>query len=110
MKKLIGKYFEEISQNTGKYVFGVDDTLKALEMGAVETLVVWEILDINRYILKNSSTGEITIKHMNKEQEANQSNFCDPITNTVLEVQKKMSLFEWFTNEYKKFGTDHWSL
>ncbi|PWZ30744.1 Eukaryotic peptide chain release factor subunit 1-3 [Zea mays] len=110
VKKLIGKYFEEISQDTGKSVFGVDDTLKALEMGAVETLVVWEKLDINRYILKNSSTGEITIKHMNKEQEANQSNFCDPITNTVLEVQKKMSLFEWFTNEYKKFGTNHWSL
>ncbi|ONM56376.1 Eukaryotic peptide chain release factor subunit 1-2 [Zea mays] len=37
VKKLIGKNFEEISQDTGKYVFGVDDTLKALEMGAVET-------------------------------------------------------------------------
>jgi peptide chain release factor subunit 1 len=23
-KKLIGKYFEEVSQDTGKYVFGVD--------------------------------------------------------------------------------------
>ncbi|KAL5671167.1 hypothetical protein ACJX0J_015473, partial [Zea mays] len=77
------------SQYTGKYVFGVDDTLKALEMGVVETLVVWEILDINRYILKNSYTREITIKHMNKEQEGNQSNFRDPITNTVLEVQEK---------------------
>jgi hypothetical protein len=46
-KKLIGKYFEEISQDTGKYVFGVDDTLMALEMGAVETLIIWENLDIN---------------------------------------------------------------
>ena len=27
-KKLIGKYFDEISQDTGKYCFGVDDTLK----------------------------------------------------------------------------------
>ena len=45
-KKLIGKYFDEISQDTGKYCFGVDDTLKALEMGAVETLICWENLDI----------------------------------------------------------------
>merc|ERR1712080_650475 len=30
-KKLIGRYFDEISQDTGKYCFGVDDTLKALE-------------------------------------------------------------------------------
>ena len=45
-KKLIGRYFDEISQDTGKYCFGVDDTLKALEMGAVETLICWENLDI----------------------------------------------------------------
>ncbi|GAB2212091.1 hypothetical protein Droror1_Dr00025436 [Drosera rotundifolia] len=30
-KKLIGKYFEEISHDTRKYVFGVEDTLKALD-------------------------------------------------------------------------------
>ena len=50
---LPGKYFDEISQDTGKYCFGVDDTLKALEMGAVEILIVWENLDIMRYVLKN---------------------------------------------------------
>ena len=56
-KRLIGKYFDEISQDTGKYVFGVDDTLKALEMGAVETLIVWENLDVNRYTLKVRGGG-----------------------------------------------------
>ena len=35
-------------KDTGKYCFGVDDTLKALEMGAVETLICWENLDIQR--------------------------------------------------------------
>lgn len=74
-KKLIGKYFEEISQDTGKYVFGVDDTLKALEMGAVEILIVWENLDVVRYVLKNSVTGEVVVKHLTKEQESDQSNF-----------------------------------
>ncbi|KAI7727648.1 LOW QUALITY PROTEIN: hypothetical protein M8C21_003439, partial [Ambrosia artemisiifolia] len=103
-KRLIGKYFEEISQDTGKYVFGVDDTLKALEMGAVEILIVWENLDYNRYVLKNSVTGEIIIKHLNKDQESDQSNFRDSETNAELEVQDKTSLLEWFANEYKKFG------
>lgn len=28
------------------------------EMGAVETLIVWENLDINRYVFTNPSTGE----------------------------------------------------
>jgi len=73
-------------------------------MGAVEILIVWENLDINRYVLKNGSTGEIVIKHLNKEQETDQSNFRDPATSAELEVQEKTSLLEWFANEYKKFG------
>ncbi|KAL3693126.1 hypothetical protein R1sor_006777 [Riccia sorocarpa] len=103
-KRLIGKYFEEISQDTGKYVFGIDDTLKALEMGAVETLIVWESLEVNRYTLKNASTAEIVVKHLNKDQEADQSNFRDQETQAELEVQEKTSLLEWFANEYKRFG------
>jgi eRF1 domain 3 len=56
-KKLIAKFFDEISQDTGRYCFGVEDTLKALELGAVETLIVWENLDINRYVLRNAAGG-----------------------------------------------------
>lgn len=103
-KRLIGKYFDEISQDTGKYVFGVEDTLKALEMGAVETLIVWENLEVNRYILKNAVTGEEVIKHLSKEQEAVQSHFVDQETKAELEVQEKTTLLEWFADGYRKFG------
>lgn len=103
-KKLIGKYFEEISQDTGKYVFGVDDTMTALEMGAVETLIVWENLEINRYSLKNSATGEAIVKHFNKAQEADQANFKDKATSAELEVVEKTLLLEWFAENYRQFG------
>merc|ERR1711971_1155854 len=76
-KKLIGRYFDEISQDTGKYCFGVDDTLKALEMGAVETLICWENLDIQRVTLKNHSTGEEKILFLNSEQEKDKTHFMD---------------------------------
>ena len=59
-KKLIQRYFDEISQDTGKYCFGIEDTLKALELGAVETLIVWENLDITRYVLRNAASGMYT--------------------------------------------------
>ncbi|KAH7679476.1 Peptide chain release factor eRF1/aRF1 protein [Dioscorea alata] len=39
-----------------------------------------------------------------KDQEADQNSFRDPATNAELEVQEKMSLLEWFANEYKRFG------
>ncbi|CAE6406404.1 unnamed protein product [Rhizoctonia solani] len=103
-KKLIQKYFDEISQDTGKYCFGVDDTLKGLEMGAVETLIVWENLDITRYILRNAA-GEEIIVHSSKEQEKNREKFLDKSTGLEMEqAAEPMSLLEWFAEKYKDFG------
>jgi peptide chain release factor subunit 1 len=103
-KKLLQRYMDEISQDTGKYCFMVDDTLKALELGAVEDLIVYENLDVNRFELRNSSTGEIKVVHLNKEQEANENFFRDSATGVELEVIEKESLVEWFANHYKDFG------
>lgn len=94
-KKLIQKYFDEISQDTGKYCFGVEDTFKALELGAVETLIVWENLEVNRYSLKNPTTGETFIKNLDKVQEKVRDHFIDADTNTELETIDKISLLEW---------------
>lgn len=57
-KKLIQRLFDEISQDSGKYCIGVDDTLKALELGSVEMLIVSENLDITRYVLRNAAGGK----------------------------------------------------
>ncbi|CAI2162730.1 3584_t:CDS:10 [Funneliformis geosporum] len=104
-KKLIQKYFDEISQDTGKYCFGVDDTLKGLELGAVETLIVWENLDVTRFTLKNSSGIEIIV-HVTKEQEKDRSHFIDKETNLEMEVADRIPLLEWFADHYKDFGAN----
>jgi len=105
-KKLIQKYFDEISQDTGKYCFGIDDTLKALELGAVETLVVWENLDITRYILRNAAGEETTI-YVDKEQEKDRSRFIYKSTGVEMEkVCEPQSLLEWFAEKYKEFGAN----
>eukprot|EP00117_Sycon_ciliatum_P030795 scpid59525/ scgid24207/ Eukaryotic peptide chain release factor subunit 1 len=104
-KKLIGRYFDEISQDTGKYCFGVDDTLRGLELGAVETLIVWENLDVTRFSLINHSTEEERILHLSPDQEKDKTQFVDKETGVELELQEKMPLLEWLANNYKKFGT-----
>ena len=73
-KKSWSKYFDEISMDTGKFCFGVDDTIKAMELG-VETLIVWENLDINRFLLTNPSTGSTKILYLNPAQEKLRSLF-----------------------------------
>ena len=103
-KKLLQRYMDEISQDTGKYCFMVEDTLKALDLGAVEDLIVWDNLEVNRFQLKNTSTGEEKIIHLNKEQESNDSFFRDETTGVELEIIEKEPLVEWMANNYKSFG------
>ncbi|KAG2138963.1 peptide chain release factor eRF1/aRF1 [Suillus clintonianus] len=105
-KRLIQKYFDEISQDTNKYCFGIDDTLKALDLGAVETLIVWENLDITRHIFRNAAGEEIII-HANKEQEKDRERFLDKSTGLEMEhASEPQPLLEWFAEKYKEFGAN----
>merc|ERR1712227_557236 len=103
-KKLIGKYFDEISQDTGKYCFGVDDTLKALEMGAVETLICWENLDIQRYVFRNPNSEAEEIKYLRPDQEKDKTHFMDKESGVELELEDNTPLLEWLADNYKRFG------
>lgn len=123
-KKLIQKYFDEISHDTGKYCFGVDDTIRGLEMGAVETLIVWENLDVTRHVLRDSQGAEhIVYAHApppaasnNKNEaaigiaalsEVDRAKFIDKATGLEMEqAAEPMNLLEWFSEKYKDFGAE----
>lgn len=68
-KKVVGRFFEQIAQDTGMYVFGVTDTLKALDLGALETMLLWEDLEIKRYEFRNPQTEKITVQFLTEQQE-----------------------------------------
>lgn len=71
-------------------MFGVKDTLACLEMGAVETLIVWENLDVQRYVFTHPSTGVQETKYLTKEQEGEAKHFKDPANNQDLDVTDKV--------------------
>ena len=105
-KKLIASYFDEISQDTNKYCFGIADTMKCLEMGAVETLIVWENLDVNRYRMRapdDPDTEEVI--YLTPEQEKDKSNFVHKATGQDFEIIEMQPMLEWLDNNYKTFGT-----
>lgn len=68
-KRLISKFFDEISQDSGKHTSGVKDTLACLEMGAVDTLIVWESLDIQRLELRNPTSGNQSLRGVHPESQ-----------------------------------------
>jgi len=100
-KKILTKYMAEVAMDTGKFCFGVDSTLQAFDIGAVETLIVWENLDIARYTVKNPATGEEDYLHLTKQQQADESNFKNSKTGVTYDIVKKIPLLEWITENYK---------
>lgn len=101
-KKLLDEYFDEISQDTGKFCYGIDDTLKALDLGAVEKLIVFENLETIRYTFKNSEDSEV-IKFA--EPDAKDKSYAmDKATGQEMEVVSEQPLIEWLAENYKSFG------
>lgn len=44
-KKLLCSFFNEISLDTGKFIYGVNETMRMFETGVIETIIIWENLD-----------------------------------------------------------------
>ncbi|CAH2356042.1 eukaryotic peptide chain release factor subunit 1 [[Candida] railenensis] len=103
-KKLLNQYFDEISQDTGKFCYGIEDTLKALDLGACETLIVYENLNIIRYTYRDVEGSEV-IANVNPEL-PDKSYSLDKATGTEMELVKEETLLEWVAENYKNFGAN----
>lgn len=100
-KKLLNQYFDEISQDSGKFCYGIDDTLKALDSGAAEIVIVYENLDLIRYTLKDSAGNE-TIAFSKKDAE---KTFLVDKSGNELEIVEEQPFVEWLAENYQQFGT-----
>lgn len=103
-KALISRFFDEVAQDTGKYVYGVEESLKALEMGAVELLIVCESLDVRRLTLVNSNTNQQTVLFIRPGEAQNDKLFKDQETGVDLDIAEDIQLTEWLVDHYKNFG------
>jgi len=101
-KKLITEFFEQISTDTDMYCFGMRDTMRALEMGAVKTLMLWEELAHKRYVC-TSSNWEYPREHYMTEAEAEKEGIFKDEEGQMVEVEQ-IDFVEWCACNYKKFG------
>ncbi|GAV52253.1 hypothetical protein ZYGR_0AG02440 [Zygosaccharomyces rouxii] len=101
-KKLLEEYFEEISLDTGKFCYGIDDTLKALDLGSIESLIVYENMETIRYVFKNGE-GEEVLKFAEPDQ-LDKSQAIDKNTGQEMEIVDEMPLIEWLAENYKNYG------
>merc|ERR1712194_881201 len=102
--KLICRYLEEIALDTGKVCFGVKETVLALEMGAIEILVIWENLDVIRYVLKHPSTGVETVLFKTSHQIETNRDFLKTPDNLDFDVLDNKPFSEWIVENFSRFG------
>ena len=103
-KKMISDFFENISLDTGMIVFGVSDTMQALEMSAIDKVLLYEELEITRYEIKNPVKGDTRVIYLNKTQEKDPKYFKDKDTGVDLEILNQESLADWLCVNYQHYG------
>jgi peptide chain release factor subunit 1 len=101
-KKLLEKFFEEINIDTGKYCFGIQQTMDALDQGAVETLIVWEDSMLYRYVFTNSKNEEV-IRYFKEHEKIDA---IDPDTNNIMNLKSKDLWTEWIAENFQAYGTN----
>ncbi|KAG5475407.1 hypothetical protein LSCM1_03521 [Leishmania martiniquensis] len=105
-KKLLQTFFDQIAMDTQQYCFGVNDTMRCLEAGAVETLICFEDLEVNRYVIVKSrgAEDEATEIHLLTEAEANKKNIhAQEAGKTQNEIESE-NFVDWLAQNYQKFG------
>jgi len=101
-KKLISKFFDEIAKDSKKICFGERDTMEALASGAVETLLVWENLDLIRCTLVSKTTGENKVIITKKDQEL--CSVASMASADQYEITESVPLVDWLAEHYNQFG------
>ena len=75
-----------------------------MEHGALETMMLFENIEIMRYEIKNPVTGTTAVHLLNAQQEQHPKYFHDAETGVDLEVTSAESLADWLCLNYKNYG------
>lgn len=107
-QKIISKFFEEITFDTGKVCYGAEETVKCMADNAVSTLVVWDNLGIQRVELRpKSDPGEdIIVKYLKLEDVEYKSLWTDKASGVEYVILDYEPMIDWLSDNYQAFKTD----
>ena len=97
-KKLLQNYMDEINQDTGKYCFGINDTVYSLESGAIDKLLCYQDLEIYRVKVKNNVNEEET-KFLSIDDRNN-------LNLNEFEILEEELFVDWISQNYNNFGCE----
>jgi len=105
-KKILQDFFEEISKDSGKYIFGLNETLEFLNSGVIQKLIIWEDLKYFRIVLNNSKTQEdhlLFLKENDIKECLEDKKFG--FKNDLI-IKEKELLLDWLVENRNEFNLD----
>ena len=87
-------------------VFGPKDTMAALELGAIDKLVIFEELTFRWVIVEHPASHETKILYLTLEQldDPHKKQLIDEHGIELLVKDRDTVLIEWIIDNYKNFG------
>lgn len=110
-KQVVQRFMKEISNDTGLATYGLEEVQKALNYGAVETLILSESLDTYKIVVECSNC-EFKEIHNSKAQEVSdlestlQDRNCPECGSNAFNIVKKKSIIEELGEMAESTGSD----
>ena len=105
-KNLLRNYFEEITKDSGKYVYGAAQTIEYLISGSVEKLILWENFEMFRFTLENLLTKKEEIRILEKKEAEDSGVLKNMENETNSLIIKKELLSDWIVENRKNYGAN----
>jgi len=122
-KQLLSQFFASVALDDGLSCYGIDETLAALEAGAVSKLIVSQQLSIPCFIVRNISTNRTRLitslrkmlgvkksppKTLLEEEEYENGSSShekeESEDHPVEQLEEQVDLLDWLTENFKTFG------
>lgn len=103
-RKILTDYFDEIAKNSGKFVFGVEETINAMQAGAIDKMICWENLETKRLTLFDPKLEKQEIKFFEKVKRSENYNTTESDLYPDFEIKNNELLIEWIVENRKNFG------
>ena len=100
-KKILGRFFEEIAKDSGKYIFGLKDTMEAMENWKIDILIIWENINFVKLTLKNNK-GDNIVEYV-PANKVNGVKFTPNDSKIEYKILENIPLSEYLLNNYKKY-------
>jgi len=104
-KHLVSNFLHQVAQATGRTCFGPRHTAHATQMGAVDTLICWDQLKMNRLVLHHPSSGEERTIYGTPEEEQGEALPHDAETGVRFDVVEDQAFADWARESCAQHGT-----